>query len=553
MRASNWGWRMGAIALGLCAGALAACGPGSALPRDGGAGAGGHGGASAGGHGGGSAGASAGASGGAGATGAGGGAGASGGMTGASGADGGAGASGAGGVTADGGAGVNGGAGTDAAAGGAGTGAGGAGQLVLTFSQGLNRSVDVVFMVDDSASMTPLQTKLTAAFPAYINALKALPGGLPDIHVGVVSSSMGAGRDPGIDHCPQGGDQGIFHTKPLGSTCATASLNAGQNFIINVGGQANYTGDISDVFACIALLGANGCGFEHQLESVARALGADGAPAPAQNGGFLRADALLQIVLLTNEDDCSAPPDSDLFDESSMTVADPLGPLQSYRCNEFGHLCGGQMPPRQPPGEIDLGMCVSNEMGSLLPVGNLVTSLKGLKADPNRVVVAAIAGPPTPYKVNVGPSEIKGDPSMWPYVEHSCLHTEVGGSQTYADPAVRINQWIGGFGAQGRFESLCADDFTGVLQAIAAQVGNAFGPPCLPATIDPSKCSFVDNPAGGTGPATPLRACASSADVGPCWYAKTDATACPSGHEVVFNRPTAQPVGASTTVSCQPN
>jgi hypothetical protein len=402
--------------------------------------------------------------------------------------------------------------------------------------------------------MSPLQNKLTAAFPAYIQALKALPGGIPDIHIGVISSSMGAGRSPDIDHCPQGGDQGMFHTAPLGgAACMRASLNAGQNFIINVGGQANYTGDISDVFACIAALGSNGCGFEHQLESVLRSLGADGAPMPSSNANFLRADALLQIVLLTNEDDCSAPPDSDLFDTSSSMISDPFGPLQSYRCNEFGHLCGGQMPPRQPAGETDLGMCVSNEMGKLIPVGTVITGLKGLKADPSRVLVSAITGPATPYKVNVGPSQIKGDPAMWPYVEHSCTNMEADSSLTYADPAVRIKQLVEAFGTRGLFQSLCAPNFNTVLTSIAAQVGYAFGPPCLPATIDPSKCSFVDNPPGATGPSTSLRACASATDTGPCWYTKVDATACPSGREVVFNRVTAQPVGASTTVSCSPN
>ena len=187
---------------------------------------------------------------------------------------------------------------------------------------------------------------------------------------------MGAGRDPSIDHCPPGGDQGIFQTKPVGGTCAKASLNAGQNFIITSGaGGPNFTGDVSDVFACIAALGSGGCGYEHQFGSVLRALGADGFPAPAANAGFLRPDALLHVVLLTNEDDCSAPPDSDLFDSTSSMVSDPLGPLQSYRCNEFGHLCGGVPPPRTPAGPTDLsGTCVSNENGRLLRVGDVAAS-----------------------------------------------------------------------------------------------------------------------------------------------------------------------------------
>src|SRR5262249_8144002 len=156
--------------------------------------------------------------------------------------------------------------------------------------------------------------------------------------------------------------QGFLQAAPTTSpACARASLNADQHFIVNNMGMPNYQGDIADVFSCIAQLGDQGCGFEHQLASVLRALGADGVAPPAQNNGFLRPDAYLQVVLVTNEDDCSAPPDSDLFDSSSMTVTDPLGPMQSYRCNEFGHLCSGQKPPRQPASQVDLGMCVSAE------------------------------------------------------------------------------------------------------------------------------------------------------------------------------------------------
>ena len=231
--------------------------------------------------------------------------------------------------------------------------------------------------------------------------------------------------------------------------------------------MANYTGDLGDMLACIAPLGDGGCGFEHQLASVLRALGADGAPPPPQNANFLRPDAYLQVIVLSDEDDCSAPPDSDLFDSSSATISDPLGPMQSYRCNEFGHLCGGKMPPRTPNGEVDLGTCTSNEHGRLLPVAGMVTALKNLKADPRKVLVAAISGVPTPYKVNAGPSQVKGDPSLWPYVEHSCVDTEPDGSQTYADPGVRTKQWADAFGDNGLFATLCQDTLAPALEAIA--------------------------------------------------------------------------------------
>jgi hypothetical protein len=446
------------------------------------------------------------------------------------------------------------------------------------FQQSINRNIDIVFMVDDSLSMAPIQTKLTAQFPTFMNVLKNLPNGLPNVHIGVVSSSMGAGRNPGVDHCPQGGDQGMFHTRPLGGApCMRASLNANQNFIINVNGQANYTGDISDVFSCIALLGENGCGFEHQFESVLRALGADGAPAPASNAGFLRDDAYLAIILITNEDDCSAPPNSDLFDnpDPNNPIGSMYGPLQSYRCNEFGHLCAGQRPPRQPPGEVDLtGMCVSAEgEGKLLHVADVVAAMKSVKADPSKVLVAAIAGPNNPYKVNIGPSQVKGDPSQWPYVEHSCVEN----TAEYADPSVRIQQWVEAFGGNGVFETLCAPDFSGALTRIAEAIGKKIGSPCVTGTVLDTTgqawvpgatpdCSVIDHlmTGGGTTDST-LPPCADQAmalkaltsmppqtfGTQACWVLSTNATTCPGSQIMLFNRPGA-PVTTelNSTVSC---
>jgi hypothetical protein len=422
------------------------------------------------------------------------------------------------------------------------------------FQQSVNRNIDIVFMVDDSSSMAPLQNKLTAQFPVFMNVLKGLPGGLPNVHIGVVSSSMGAGANPAVDHCPPGGDQGIFHVKPLGKTCATGVLNPNQNFIINVMGQANYTGDISDVFSCIAALGEGGCGFEHKFESVLRALGADGAPAPTQNANFLRDDAYLAIILITNEDDCSAPPNSDLFDSSSQTVSDPLGPLQSYRCNEFGHVCAGHPPPRTPAGPTDLsGMCDSAEDGRLLKVADVVTAMKRIKKDPNKILVAAIAGPTMPYVVNIGPSQVKGDPSMWPYVQHSCM----AGDGTYADPSIRIKKWVDAFGTNGVFEEICNDTFAPALTVIANEIGRKIGAPCVTGTVldttgavwtgaTQADCAVIDHKQNMNGDVidTTLPACAAGQNMGatPCWHLDPGGVTCPGQHVMGFNRP-----GATTT------
>jgi hypothetical protein len=431
----------------------------------------------------------------------------------------------------------------------------------------VNRNFDILFMVDDSSSMAPLQSKLTAAFPEFMQVLEGLPGGLPNVHLGVVSSSMGAGRNPSIDHCPQGGDGGSFRSAPVGATCASGQLNPGQRFISHVNGMSNYTGTLEDTFSCIAALGDGGCGFEHQFASVLRALGADGSPPPPENAGFLRSDAYLLVVLITNEDDCSAPPDSALFDSSSALVSDPLGPLQSYRCNEFGHLCGGRPPPRTPSGPTDLtGTCTSAEDGRLLRVADVAAALKRLKSDPNKVMVAAIAGPRDPYVVDRVPAELP-DVGPWPVVDHSCTKVEADGSTTYGDPAVRVAEWVDAFGINGVFEEICSDNFKYALRNIAEGSIGHIDPGCITRPVLDTEgapwtgtttpdCTVVDHAYSETGMLvdTVLPRCAPGQEAGPtpCWHLETSTGYCAPGASIVeFNRPGGIPaLDLNSTVSC---
>ena len=57
----------------------------------------------------------------------------------------------------------------------------------------LNRNVDLLFMIDDSSSMRLSQESLLRNFPVLMTALENMPGGLPNVHIAVVSSDMGAG------------------------------------------------------------------------------------------------------------------------------------------------------------------------------------------------------------------------------------------------------------------------------------------------------------------------------------------------------------------------
>jgi len=239
------------------------------------------------------------------------------------------------------------------------------------------RNIDILFMIDNSPSMDPKQTALANNFPKMIAALQTLPGGLPDVHIGVVSSNMGAGNGAMGGNCGNGlGDRGLlWGNDPTDMTASVADgspyatdpnhpliasgcgLNVGQRWIEdtqdpnNPGRIRNYTNlQLQDVFSCLAkAVGVAGCGEEHQLQATRVAL----IPQPSintANNGFLRSNAYLAIVLITDEDDCSANNDNgqndDMFD---MVTKRDVGDTTSLRCAARGHLCGGDQIPTYDP------------------------------------------------------------------------------------------------------------------------------------------------------------------------------------------------------------
>src|SRR4051794_22044220 len=138
-----------------------------------------------------------------------------------------------------------------------------------TVSLVANRNVDLLFLVDDSSSMRLSQDNLRRNFPVLMQTLKNQPGGMPNVHIAVISSDMGAG-DGSIASCDMvGGKNGIFQYTPHG-TCTSSGLLPGATYISDVGGVKNYSGNLEDVFTCIAALGETGCGFEHQFAAVTR-------------------------------------------------------------------------------------------------------------------------------------------------------------------------------------------------------------------------------------------------------------------------------------------
>jgi hypothetical protein len=397
------------------------------------------------------------------------------------------------------------------------------------FVQSLNRDVDILFMIDNSSSMVPMQTLLTNNLQAFMTPLEMIQGGLPNLHIGIISSSMGAGIYSDVDGCnPEmlENDDGAFHTAGRNPPGCSA-LMPGEKFIVANGMTNNFANpmnSVAQVFSCMALLGATGCGFEHQFYAIQRALEKGERADDLTNGGFLRPDATLAIIMLTNEDDCSAP-GTDLFNPGQTSNADPLGGLQTgYRCQEYGYLCDGAPPPRMlAMSPQPLGNCVSAEdRGRLIPVRAMADFVKTFKADPTKIFVAAVSGPTTTVAAELRPNiqTAGGNRESQPAIVHSCTQGEV-----FADPGIRIEQFVSEFGMNnGLVRNICdVNNFGMAMSQIAMALSKIIGPQCVsanvrdkPGTMDPD-CRVIERKraAGGNFVTDELPFCAGANF--PCW------------------------------------
>jgi hypothetical protein len=458
--------------------------------------------------------------------------------------------------------------------------------------------VDVLFMVDNSPSMAPKQAELKARFPQLIRILDGFGQSNPaDYHIGVVTSDLGAGPyNINSGQCHPGGDGARLQAKGAAADPSCGAFTDGNNFIeynqIVRDAMGNPTSnlpagqDLATTFGCMASVGQAGCGFEAQLESVYQALH---DPIP-ENQGFLRDDALLIVVWVTDEDDCSADPNTDLFDPSQAGIA-KYGALLSYRCTQHSIACDApgvnvgplSLLPYGPSGG-PLDGCVPATAAQ----GNLLTdvqkyidfftqpkSLGGVKADPNDVVLIGITAPETPvesilanvkaasgpYQSCPGPIDPSGS-GCAVVLQHSCIAPE--NTLFFGDPAVRIRAVINSvtnpFNRQNT--SICDTSYETAIEGIGTTITTEVTGGCIDAALlDPSnpECDVeeVTLNADGSTSMTPIPECPPNTETPPCWFVAADAQCPPSsggvpGLKLTVNPPLAGlPPSSSLTARCK--
>ena len=198
---------------------------------------------------------------------------------------------------------------------------------------------DILFVIDDSGSMSQEQANLRNNLSAFIDALVASPV-QNDFRIGVTSTSVeeftangstaqayGAGPAAGVPY-PDGAivavrqqAGGAVTPGDLVYDLATdpATLGWGGPRILGKGdGSATALADLARDFKANVLLGVDGSGKEQPFRAARLALTDRLLDA---NAGFLRPGARLAVIIVSDEDDCS-------------DTADPQRSLTNGQCHD---------------------------------------------------------------------------------------------------------------------------------------------------------------------------------------------------------------------------
>jgi hypothetical protein len=241
----------------------------------------------------------------------------------------------------------------------------------------VNKDVDILFVIDNSGSMGEAQAILASNFGSLIAVLEAeeveanyrigitttdnsnpwCPPGATTPEAGRLVLSSCKDRlgdflfnDGTVDvqdlACNDVCTLSAAEVEILPSTTDFDSTPKPRPWLENIEGTKNIPSGTStiDALGCFGPQGINGCGFESQLESMYLAL------QRAQNAneaayGFMRANAILAVVFVTDEADCSFNGDyAEIFAEDGTKVfwSDPSAAFPtSAVCWNAGVECTG--------------------------------------------------------------------------------------------------------------------------------------------------------------------------------------------------------------------
>lgn len=420
--------------------------------------------------------------------------------------------------------------------------------------------VDLLFVIDKSSSMIEEQDAIKEQIPRLVRILASgdfdldaagvsadgvaeFPPPPDGINFAVISTDLGIGYDSAEFACSPTGDDAGFVFADVTKACR--DLNgagrdpalAAQPFVTYVP-PADGSVDVAQISAlsaevgCRAELGKEGCGYERQLDAMLKALtpaggiakfpsgGAgpydgvyfdtDGRGDGAPNQGFIRDDALLAVIVVSDENDCSAV-DLNLFQPNGSGAPFGLGiEDQNLRCFQFN-----SQALHDPQRFVD-GLLALKPDPELVVFSAITGIDRDLIPDPDFIDYDRILDPAlTPSMVEA--VDVNSDPNNKLLVP-ACDVPGLGKSfpgRRYVELAKALEE----ADSNGVIQSICQQDFSPALNAILGKIADVLGGACLSRELpaDPSTgevaCEVLETlPAPDSG--APITRCADLATDG---------------------------------------
>jgi hypothetical protein len=378
------------------------------------------------------------------------------------------------------------------------------------------RNVDILFVVEKSKSLVQQQVKLAAEIPrlvsalvtGYLNGKKELGQPASSVHLGLVTSDLGLPGVEGADFpdwaCFGEGDDGILQHK------ADPSLSSGclEDYppYLEHTGKTDPNITAAD-FGCMLQVSPYGCPFKMPLEAALKALwssekrevtflGDTQGHGDKENAGFLRTDSLLAVVVVSDEDDCSAgaqgnlaflsKPGSPSLPEwlaSDSDKGDKPG-LRCYYDNELPAAGRNRYPvERYLNGFRALDPGREEDRVIFAVIGGVPVDLVGQGSDlPESILgdtrqgslelvsyYGAILDDPRMIE-----REVVTDPPEGGYLMKACPdpYATEGEAGIAADPARRLVRLAQNFGVNGVVQSICEERLTSPIERLARALIN---------------------------------------------------------------------------------
>ncbi|MCX4240547.1 hypothetical protein [Paraliomyxa miuraensis] len=348
----------------------------------------------------------------------------------------------------------------------------------------VRRLVDILFVVDDSGSMGEEQAKLASGAAGLVAVLDTASPPI-DYRVAVTTTDNGNPWCGSTSHeeghfvatsCQQRAQDFVFegvmtidaYEEACLGACALPSLDLPQPWI-DVERSTDTTnvpeGSVLEALECMLPQGISGCGFEQPLESMSRAILLSRTEGESEHG-FRREGALLAVVLVTDEADCSYDADHEtifLPDGNRVFWSDPGAPAPtSAVCWNAGVVCSGgscrsanldEDANEVPDADADLDAVmhpVDRYLAQLGSEGALVMAINGVAPDGSVVYQDSMDDPGFQSDFGIGPG----------------CESAAG----RAVPPVRVHEVVDEFGGTGGARSICSDEFGSALASFAEEI-----------------------------------------------------------------------------------